>query len=349
MDYLLRAGLKPCAAGFTLSTTTVSKHSRSAKDAGESRLFFPVPGAKAKRKIRLILTHEREQPRGPVDIEQIGSLIEPLTGTLSESGIRGILKRLGITKQQSRPYIHSPDKQYQDKLDYLCRMIRHAQQEGVELLFQDEFTISNQHTAAPSYAPKGQQPKDRWPRCEKTIRVAGALNAFSGQVSTHLCATLSVKELRKSFQKVCADYPQAHTIYLVVDNWPVHFHPELQSCLTTQTQPFGVKLPPSWSKIKPSGKHTNWQLPIQMISLPTYASWLNPIEKLWKLLKKELTNQLAKPDDIDLLKSQAERFFAQFEQGSQRLLRFCGLTGKDNQFYEDLLAANAPFLKPVVN
>jgi len=29
-------------------------------------------------------------------------------------------------------------------------------------------------------------------------------------------------------------------------------------------------------------------LPIQIVQLPTYASWTNPIEKLWRKLKAEM-------------------------------------------------------------
>ncbi|MBK9335612.1 MAG: transposase [Lewinellaceae bacterium] len=31
-------------------------------------------------------------------------------------------------------------------------------------------------------------------------------------------------------------------------------------------------------------------LPVQLHFLPTYASWLNPIEKVWKMLKQDLVH-----------------------------------------------------------
>ena len=36
------------------------------------------------------------------------------------------------------------------------------------------------------------------------------------------------------------------------------------------------------------GRWGGWQLPIQLVPLPTYASWCNPIEKLWRQLRQEL-------------------------------------------------------------
>ncbi|MBK7218852.1 MAG: transposase [Candidatus Promineofilum sp.] len=44
-------------------------------------------------------------------------------------------------------------------------------------------------------------------------------------------------------------------------------------------------------------------LPIQLLCLPTYASWLNPIEKLWRWLKQEVIRLHRCADDWPRLKS----------------------------------------------
>ncbi|MBL1378410.1 transposase [Zobellella iuensis] len=55
-------------------------------------------------------------------------------------------------------------------------------------------------------------------------------------------------------------------------------------------------------------------MPIQIVPLPTYASWLNPIEKLWRKLRQELTH----PHPWG-------RFLEQFASDSVELLRYVGL------------------------
>ena len=56
-------------------------------------------------------------------------------------------------------------------------------------------------------------------------RLAGALNAATGQVTVVQGTRLGVEPLVRFYEQLCATYP-AQRLYLVQDNWPVHFHPE---------------------------------------------------------------------------------------------------------------------------
>jgi transposase len=66
-------------------------------------------------------------------------------------------------------------------------------------------------------------------------------------------------------------------------------------------------------------------LPIQIVPLPTYASWCNPIEKLWRKLRQELTHLHLWADDLAQLRAEIDRFLQQFAAGSPALLRYVGL------------------------
>ena len=67
------------------------------------------------------------------------------------------------------------------------------------------------------------------------------------------------------------------------------------------------------------------QLPIQAVPLPTYASWLNPIEKLWRFLKQEVLHMHRLANDLTGLRGEIDRFLDQFALGSDQLLRYVGL------------------------
>ena len=67
------------------------------------------------------------------------------------------------------------------------------------------------------------------------------------------------------------------------------------------------------------------QLPIQIVPLPTYASWCNPIEKLWRKVRQELTHLHSWADDLERLRAEIDRFLSQFATGSDTLLRYVGL------------------------
>jgi transposase len=66
-------------------------------------------------------------------------------------------------------------------------------------------------------------------------------------------------------------------------------------------------------------------LPIQLICLPTYASWLNPIEKLWRWLKQDVLHLHCLSQDWPALKQAVATFLDGFATGSDSLLRYVGL------------------------
>jgi transposase len=97
-------------------------------------------------------------------------------------------------------------------------------------------------------------------------------------------------------------YPEAESIYLIWDNWPVHHSDEV--------------------------KHTVAHLPrLHVITLPTYAPWLNPIEKLWRKFRQEVDYLHPLADDWKRLRERVQVFFDQFAHGSAALLRYVGLFG----------------------
>lgn len=64
---------------------------------------------------------------------------------------------------------------------------------------------------------------------------------------------------------------------------------------------------------------------IELVWLPTYAPWTNPIEKLWRWLKADLLHHHRFANDWDGLKAAIATFLARFATGSEQLLRYVGL------------------------
>jgi hypothetical protein len=65
-------------------------------------------------------------------------------------------------------------------------------------------------------------------------------------------------------------------------------------------------------------------LPIQRLWLPTYAAWLNPIEKLWRGLKQEVMHLHRLADAFDALKGHVASFWERFDEELPALLRYTG-------------------------
>lgn len=249
---------------------------------------------------------------------------------LTLSGVWHCLKRSAIARKHARQKVHSPDLQYLEKLSEIVRVLELAVHSNgkVIVLFADEFTFYRQPTLAFAYSQATrtiQPPAVLSHRSNTKGRIGGVVNALSGQVSYVLASKCGVNQLLKLYEQICQDYPNAEIIYLVEDNWPVHFHPDILAALVDQETNFELKIPESWQNIKAKAWNKE-KMPIQIVPLPTYASWCNPIEKLWRWLQQEVLHLHRKADAWDQLKEEIKNFLDQLREGSPELLKYIGLT-----------------------
>ena len=261
------------------------------------------------------------------------------------SSLSQLLKRLGISYKRGRSYVHSPDPHYDQKMDMIAQSLLKAWYAPDEyvLLYQDEFTIYRQPTLDRDYEQMGKfQPLARRSHDSNTeFRGMGALNAVTGQVTYHQGSKASVSQLIKFYDMVydavVTDHPEIDpidTIYMVQDNWPVHFHPDLLIHLQPQHFQFPIHKPDNWpDEPSPEAKRKAekrkakgvTKLPIKILQLPTYASWANPIEKLWRWVRQSVLHLHRLSDEWDELKQRIRDFILSFRKGSNELLRYVGL------------------------
>lgn len=250
----------------------------------------------------------------------------------SVGGIHGILKRLQVVWKRARSSIRSPDPNYADKLKHIHLLRSHAHTRTDDVVtYLDEITIERQPTLTNAYAPLGTaQARARRSHTSNTLtRVVAALNAHTGQVTYQLASKISLPTLVTFYQALRDTYPHARTIYVIQDNWPVHTHPDVLVALQPQTSRWPWHRPANWPSIaspRATARFGSLHLPIQIVPLPTYASWTNPIEKLWRKLRQDVTHLHPWANDLPLLRTQLARFLDQFASGSDDLLRYVGLS-----------------------
>lgn len=250
-------------------------------------------------------------------------------------GLGQLLARLGIGYKRGRDYVHSPDPDYDAKLAAVrrARQAAHAAPDQHVLLSLDEVTVCRQPTIACAWeaAGKAQPLARRSHRGDTQTRLLGALDAETGAVHSVRAAKITLPVLRRFFQALVAAYPET-TITVVLDNWPVHFHPDLLVALAPQQHPFPHYLSQSWSRQPKPAAVQQWgglALPIQLLPLPTYASWCNPIEKVWRKLRQELGHLHPWADDLPRLRAELDAWLAAYHQPSPDLLRYVGLGTRD--------------------
>lgn len=246
----------------------------------------------------------------------------------SPSGLWRLLERLGIRYKRARDYVHSPDREYATKVAYLqsCWHITCAEPEQYVLLYLDEFAFERQPTLARAYHQRGQTCPlaRRSQRSNTQCRGLGALNALTGQVLYVQRTHITTAVLSAFYAQIAAAYPQAETIFVVQDNWPVHVHPDVLARLQPQHSPFWPHTPDNWPT-QSSRRAVHDTLPIQLCFLPTYSPWLNPIEKLWRWLRQQVLHLHRFSDKWEQLKQRVLDFIAQFHFGSIPLLHYVGL------------------------
>ena len=171
----------------------------------------------------------------------------------------------------------------------------------IVLLFTDEVSFYRQPTQAWLWHAMGRaQPRLPYShRANTLMRVIGVLDAFSGRVQAWDYNRATAVRLGKCWSNAVRCYPHARKIYFVMDNWPVHLHKHALGPLLADPR-------------------------VEVQFLPTYAPWLNNIEKLWRWVKDRVTHTHHWSDNFPAFK---EHVRAELNRASElpELRRYCGL------------------------
>lgn len=230
----------------------------------------------------------------------------PTVAGYSLSGCWRLLRRVGLRLRRGRPHHFSPDPAYAAKRDHLLARLRAGAAAPTQqvVLFLDEFTYYHWPLVGRTWAPGDGSP----PRAERAApgemkrRVVATLDAWTGQVLAHQDRAISKDVFARFLRQVAAAYPTAQRITVVLDNWPVHHSPLVLETVAALPQ-------------------------LELLFLPTYAPWLNPIEKLWLLLKEDLLRFHPYAGRWTDLQQAVTASLASYADPSPQLLARVGLTG----------------------
>lgn len=224
--------------------------------------------------------------------------------SLSLSAICKWLQRWHLRYKRGRQTLHSPDPDYNLKLSYLQAARHQAQQQPgkVVFLYMDEFTYYRRPSLARAYACQGhhQAGVAGGYRTNRHRRIASCLNALNGATFSWQRTSFKVTTLLRFYRAVEAAYPDAQRIFIALDNWSPHFHPDILLALQSSR--------------------------ITLLRLPTYAPWTNPVEKVWLRLNQELLHLHPFTDDWQGLQTAVQQWLDTWQQPSPDLLHSVGLS-----------------------
>jgi transposase len=185
---------------------------------------------------------------------------------LSRATLCRHLRHWGIRLRRPKPFVECPwpAKRRDQRIQRLLYLLRHARDNEV-WVFEDEVDIHLNPKIGPQYMLPGKRKKQLTPGVNVKRYIAGAINAFTGQL-TWVESTSKDSELfvRLVFQ-LGKDYPEAKRVHLILDNFSIH-----KSNFTKMV------------KSRCDGK-------VRFHSLPPYCPDENRIERVWCDLHRNVT------------------------------------------------------------
>jgi hypothetical protein len=219
------------------------------------------------------------------------------------SGVWRLLRRYDLRLRSAAVQQFSPDPDYAGKCADLEMALWEARRypRSVVAVFLDQMGFTRWPDPGPDWGAE-RPVADRRGAKQGLWRLMGALNPLTGQVNYLDNYIIGREKVIACYGQLVEAYPQARRLYAIQDNWSIHKHPDVLEALK------------AWPQIEP-------------VWLPTYAPWLNPIEKLWRWLRQDVLKLHQLADDWKTLRRRVHAFLDQFAQGSQRLLGYVGLLG----------------------
>lgn len=218
---------------------------------------------------------------------------------------------LGFTRKNVTGFHVSPDWAYDCKWRRILAAYREAltAPQSCRMAWFDEMTYLRVPSLKPVYQQSGPTNEQiLLPVMSNTqTRIAAAIDTFDGVVDSIQRSQITVTVLRNWVPEWAANmrtrWPALEQIYLVMDNWPVHHH----SDFVERAEQVGVTL----------------------LFLPTYASWLNPIEKLWRWLRQDVIHSHPHAADLPRLRAEVTDWLALRNQPDPCTLFRTGLLSQD--------------------
>jgi transposase len=267
-------GRKQIASEQSCDVATVSRRLAAFGEQGESGLIRKVsPGRprklrdeQMKRLDEMVGQEPREMGKSHSNwssktlTKQQGLSVHPVT-------VQRALKRLGWGWRRPRHRIASPDPRYTPKRRYLRKLERRARRGEIWLYYADEVDIDLLPSLWGRWMRIGHQHAVDTPGKNQKTYGFGAVNVVTGSLAWLLWPHKTNLGFRHLLRQVLSLHPaDALKIVVVVDNYRIH-----------KTKAVGQLI----SSLK--GR-------LRLYFLPTYSPTLNPIERLWRYFREQVTS-----------------------------------------------------------
>ena len=220
-----------------------------------------------------------------------------------------LLKNMGFSYQKARFVSQHIDDVAADQKEWMTEtwpeIMGLAQKKGAMILFGDEASFAQWGSLSYTWAPKGKQPTVKTSGKRKAYKIFGLIDYFSGSFFYQAHAGRFNSVSYEAFLRQVLAQTTQHLI-IIQDGASYHTSKAMQSFFAQQADRLTV------------------------YQLPKYSPDFNPIEYLWRNVKKEATHLRYFPTFADLTKKVDDklRYFANTPQRITKLMgKYCKTLG----------------------
>ena len=228
-----------------------------------------ITEALLKKLLELVAADPRDlqYPFSTWTAELLALALQEHTGVqVSESCVRRTLHRQGYSVQRPVQTVSSPDPEYEQKQARLQTLQRQAEAGEIDLYYEDEVDLALLPGVMRCWSKQGQQRKIETPRQNKKQYGAGLIHWVSGKLYWAVSDHKNNALFRLVLSQVTEPGLPVRKKYVVVDNYRIHFAKPVQAWLLEH------------------------QDEVELVCLPTYSPKLNPVERFWKHLRRQVTH-----------------------------------------------------------
>ena len=179
------------------------------------------------------------------------------------SGMTKWLQENGFRHKKPHGVPAKADLQKQEEFIAKYNELKNTVKSDEIILFGDSTHPQHQTKLAYGWIKKGVRKPEKMTACQKRINLIGAIDLKAHHVEYRQVDWVNGESLKVFVTQLCATYPNASAIHLILDNAGYHKSEDFLKFIAT-------------TKIK-------------IHYLPPYSPNLNPIERLWKIMHENVT------------------------------------------------------------
>lgn len=183
--------------------------------------------------------------------------------------ISQLLRSLGFSYSKPKFHYAQKPKDFAKQLDWIRdtypELYAKVKAAKGMLFFQDESSFQLQANTARTWSLRGESKLFAKNPKRKHIKIFGAIELFSGELTYSICQERLNQFSFADFLRKLHDKYSSKPVFVACDNAPYHGGAEVRRVLATSKN-------------------------LELVKLPKRSPHLNPIEKLWKQIKRNRTH-----------------------------------------------------------